>query len=80
MGGRWQSSRINNAAGWLARSLGGSALSALRPAFVEGTFIPSGARGDGDADSGQGGTSSKGCEAPAPLHRPRSLLWAREPR
>lgn len=76
MGGRWQSSCINNTAGWLARSLCGSVLSALHPAFVEDTFIPHRARGDGDADSGKGNTSTKGCEVPAPLHCPGSLLGA----
>lgn len=75
MGGRWQSSCINNTAGWLARSPRGSVLAALHPALVEGTFIP---RGDGDADGGKGDASGKGCGVPAPLHRPGGFLGAGE--
>lgn len=78
MGGRWQSSCINNTAGWLAQSLCGSVLSALHPAFAEGTFVPHGARGDEDADSGKGNTSGKGCEVPAHLHCSGSFLGAKE--
>lgn len=78
MGGRWQSSCINNTAGWLARSPRGSVLAALHPAFVEGTFILRGARGDGDADGGKGDASGKGCRVPVPLHRPGSFLGAGE--
>lgn len=78
MGGWWQSSRINNTVGWLARSLCGSVLSALHPAFIEGTFIPRGARGDEDADSWKRNMSGKGCQVPAPLRCSRSFLGARE--
>lgn len=71
VGGRWQSSCINNAAGWLARSLRGSALSAPRPAFVEGTFIPCEAREDEDGDGWEW------LQSPGSFALPWELSWGR---